>query len=356
MNIKVTETVSTLDLILAAYAPIGEGDSDTDWKIVPTEHAELFADKAAPLAQALRGAQPNGRAKMYEELNRKAIEARDNFKNTVAKANTAIFCTASLGALLLIAGGLQEPLGKAGRWVAGVIGLLGVVSGGLATMWLNQVRISRLSERWTIERAKAEAKRLAYFKAVMGEANDKPLDQLLVFEYVRRFLLDNQIDYFRDRGGQHERAHNIAVKTSTQAVFVASTITAGAGLLSMLEPQLAIIAGIGVIASAYSTLVVSRSSLNLDRRNADHYRLAKDRLEERKLEIDIYREKIASGDMGVVQKFFEPIFVTLATEHKEFLDNVEQREIAIGNMEDRLRAATRSPEQEFGSVHHQKNR
>lgn len=334
--------VSTQELIRAARAAIGEGNSDTDWKIVPAEHSELFADKSAPLAQILQGARARGLAKMYEELNRMAVEARDNFKGTVTKSNAAIFCTASLGALLLITSGLQGLLGKAGPWIAGALGLLGVVSCGLATMWLNQLKGGGLADKWAVERAKAEAKRLAYFKAIMDGASDEPYSQLLAFEYTRRFLLDNQIDYFRDRGGQHKRADGVALKTSTQAVFVASTVTAGAGILSMLEPQLAVIAGIGVIASAYSTLVVSWSSVNHDRRNADRYQHAKDQLEERKLDIDIYREKTATGDKRAVQEFFEPIFVILATDHREFLGDAEQREIAIGGMGDRLKAATDS--------------
>ena len=37
------------ELIRAARAAIGEGNSDTDWKIVPTEHAKLFEEKAASL-------------------------------------------------------------------------------------------------------------------------------------------------------------------------------------------------------------------------------------------------------------------------------------------------------------------
>jgi hypothetical protein len=276
---------------------------------------------------------------MYEDLNRKAVTARDVFKSTVGNANTAVFSTASLAALLLVAGGLQLPLGQAGPWVVGAIGVLGVISSGLAFMWLSQVRSGDLAKRWCDERAKAEAKRLAYFKAIMQGASDDPLDQLLALEYTRRFLLANQIDYFQERGGQHERAADRAVTRSTQAVFVASTFTAVAGLLSMVVPQLAVVAGLGVIASAYATLAVSRSAVNLDRTNAARYRSAEEQLKERALDIDIYREKTALGDKGAVQAFFEPIFVALEADHKGFLSEAEQREFAIGEMEKRLEAA-----------------
>lgn len=333
----------TQGLILAAQNAIGEGDSTTDWKIVPTEHAKLFAEQSAQLAQVLRGSRLQGLAKQYEELNLLAVESRDQFKHTLTKANTAVFCAASLGALLLVAAGLQGSMGRVGPWVAGVIGFLGVVFGALATMWLTQVRGGGLANKWTKERAAAEAKRLAYFKEIMERVSDQPSDQLLAFEYTRRFLLDNQIDYFRDRGGQHGLTADRALKTGTQAIFVASTVTAVAGVLSMWQPRLAIVAGIAVIASAYAALVGSRTSVNLDRRNADRYRLAKDQLEDRKMGIDDYRKKVESGDKAAVQEFFEPIFVTLTTDHKEFLNDKEQREMAIGAMAARLDAANEAP-------------
>jgi hypothetical protein len=327
------------DLMRIAYDAIGPGNSGTDWKIVPTEHAEIFEEKAPSLAENLRGSRLKGLAEMYEELNAKAIKGRDNFKNTVRKADIAVFCTASLGALLLVAGGLQVLLGVSGPWAVKAIGLLGVISSGLAVMWLNQLQGGALSKRWAEERAKAEAKRLAYFKTVMEGAREAPLDQLLALEYTRRFLLDNQIDYFSDRGGEHENAASAALNTSTRAVFVSSSFTAIAGALSMWRPELAVVAGVGVIASAYAALSVSRSAVNQDRKNADRYSAAEYQLKERKLELDTYREKTASGENGAVQEFFEPIFLTLEADHKAFLSEAEQRELAIGDMAKRLDAA-----------------
>lgn len=330
---------NTHELIRIACDAIGEGNSDTDWKIVPTEHAKMFEEKAPSLAENLRGSRAKGLAEMYEALNARAIDARDNFKNTVSKADIAVFFTASLGALLLVAGGLQVLLGVSGPWVVKAIGLLGVIFSGLAVMWLNQLHGGALSQRWAEERAKAEAKRLAYFKTVMEGAMKAPLDQLLALEYTRRFLLDNQIDYFKDRGGEHENAASAALKTSTRAVFASSSFTAIAGALSMWRPEFAVVAAVGVIASAYAALAVSRSAVNQDRKNADRYLAAEYQLKERKLDLDTYREKTASGENGTVQKFFEVIFLALEADHRAFLSEAEQRELAIGNMEKRLDAA-----------------
>jgi hypothetical protein len=102
---------------------------------------------------------------------------------------------------------------------------------------------------------------------------------------------------------------------------------------------LAVIAGLGVIASAYATLAKSRTAVNLDRTNADRYRSGKEQLEERRLDIGIYRQKAAAGDPKAVQEFFEPIFIALEADHKAFLSDDQKREAAIGDMEKRLDAA-----------------
>lgn len=345
-------TPQELKLIETAREAIGSGKPSTDWQILPTEHAQEFLKSAPSLTANLRGARPTGLAKIYEDLNGKAVEDQKTFKSTVGKADSAVFWTASLAAMLLVAGGLQQPLGSAGPWVVAAIGLMGVISGGLATMWLSQIKGGSLAKEWSEARAKAEAKRLAYFKAVMKGAVANPLDQLLALEYTRRFLLDNQIDYFHERGGKHGEAARRALKNSTKAVFLASTFTAIAGLLAMRFPQLAVIAGFGVIASAYATLVTSRSIVNLDRTNSERYRSGKELLDERKLEVDIYREKVAAGDQGAVEKFFEPVFVALEADHKAFLNDAEKRELAIGDMEKRLDAArealSKNPEKATG--------
>src|SRR5262249_8980501 len=134
-------------------------------------------------------------------------------------------------------------------------------------------------------------------------------------------------------------AAGLALNSSTRAVFLASTFTAVAGLLSVRFPQFAVIAALGVIASAYATLIVSRSAVNLDRTNAARYRSAEEQLKERRLDLDAYRMRIATGDKKAVQEFFEPVFVALEADHKAFLSDAEIREAAIGDMEKRLDAA-----------------
>jgi hypothetical protein len=328
-------------MIQGAREAVGESDPKTDWKIVLSEHAKMFEVKAPSLAKNLRGARPKGLAEIYEERDSNAGKAQDKFKMTASKADLAIFCTASLGALLLVAGGLQGLLGESiGPRLVKAIGLLGLVPTVLAGVWIDQIRRGAFSQRWVQERVGAEAARVMYFKTVITETSSDPQDQLFTLEYVRRFLLDSQMCYFKKRGGEHEEAAGAALKDSTYAAGAASLLTALAGALALMwRPELAVVAGLGVIASAYAALVASRSALNQDRRNADRYLATAYQLKERELEIQTYRERTASGDTAAVPEFFAPVFSTLEADHKAFSSGATHWDSAITDMQARLEAA-----------------
>jgi hypothetical protein len=323
-----------------AIHAIGTGNSGEDWRVEPSEHAKMFERVAPKLAEALRGARLTGLATSFEESDKVAIDAQRLFKSTVEKANRAVFATAAFGALLMVSGGLHALIGEYGVWIVRVMGLAGFIASGLGAMWLKRVQNGRLLNRWLETRARAEAKRLKYFKTVLKEAPRTAQDKLNAFEYVRRFLLDNQLDYFKERRAQHEKADSNAINKSTLAVFLSSTFTAIAGFLSILQPELALLAGLGAVATAYGAMKKSQSEMNLDSKNALRYAAAGERLFERNLELDDYRKRIAEGVPDAVEEFFEPIFVTLEADHQAFLSQPERRELAIGNMEKRLDAAS----------------
>ena len=178
-------------------------------------------------------------------------------------------------------------------------------------MWVNRAKNGDLANRWSSERANAEARRLAYFKDVMDGAKDEPFDKLLALEYTRRFLLDSQIKYFQARGRQHEVSAQEALNRSTYATVIASLLTAAGGAVAVIEPKYSVVAGLGAVASYLSTLFISRSEMNLDRKNADRYRVAADQLAERRLDLDLYRTKVANGESEALADFYQPVFMAL---------------------------------------------
>ncbi len=329
----------------------GKSDPDRDWKIEPTVHRQQYAQSAPQLALLLERSNTLAYAQRYEDLNRKAIESRNKFKRIFSNANWSIFLTATLGALLLVGSGLSSlasdylPESRLTTFIW-ALSILGMVSSALATMWISQITGKKLSRQWASQRASAEAKRMAYFKTVLEEAEPDPKDQLLAFEYTRRYLLDNQLDYFLERGKQHKEAADRAAKVSSIALMLSSILTGMASILVAItgKPYYSVIAGLGVIATATAALAKERSRVHLDRINAERYQKAYDLLWERSLELDDYREQIAAGDPKAAIKFYEPIFVALEADHKQFLNDEEKREAAIGDMKKRLNAAIKARE------------
>lgn len=321
---------------------IGEGRPDKDWKVVPTEHAEHLQGVAPELTGILSTSRVKGLAEQYEELNQKAVASRDKFKASANWLNRCVFATASLGAILLILGTLNHLMQNYGRPVIVAIGILGIVSGALATLWLNRMRQGRQLRAWFADRAKAEGKRLAYFKELLLHRGS-PTEALWVFEYTRRFLLDNQIDYFKERGAKHESGAESALKTASIAAFLASICTTVASLLSGYRTEFTAIASLGVIASAYAALAASKTEVSQDRRSAERYRLAGERLQDWKLNIDDYRKRVAGGDQDAIEEFYGPVFQTLVSDHKSWLEVEEKIAAAVGQFERRLKEAQRAP-------------
>ena len=73
-----------------------------------------------------------------------------------------------------------------------MLALIGVATGGFASMSLFRVKEGRLLEDWMTARARAETKRLTYFNYIVNSSAG-PLDielELLKLEYFRRYQLD----------------------------------------------------------------------------------------------------------------------------------------------------------------------
>ena len=327
------------ELIRTARRAIGDGEAD-DWKVNPSAHARMFERAAPTLADNLRRARPEGLAKMFEDKDHDAIRARDNFKRTASRADFSVFAAGSLAALLVVAVGLRDAYGEeASKYILASLGIAGVIASSFAAMWVGRARSGKLAQRWSNERANAEARRLSYFKDVMEGAHEDPIDRLFAFEYVRRFLLDNQIEYFQGRGLEHEKSAHTALDRSTYATFLASMLTAAGGALAVYFPDLGVVSGFAAVATHLGTYFTSKSETNLDRKNADRYSNVADALTIRRLDLDEYRLRVAEGDPDALIEFYEPIFMALSRDHQQFLSDGAQRESAIGNMAARIKAA-----------------
>ena len=321
------------DLVVARVKEIIGRQTDDDWKIEPTRHAENLRDTAAPLAAILESSKVSTEARRYERSDKEAVGFQNQYKTLVSRANFSVFLSSALSAFVLAANGLFPAEDNPRRVVAVVaFGVAAVVCAGLAKMWLTQAEGTQLFERWMESRAMAETMRLGYFRLVATmrpgmagmPAKEGPPIELLQLEYFRRFQLDVQLGYYAGRGKQHVEASAGTVRLSgyaALATMLGSGLAAGFGAVVI---ELASLAALGVVGAALASFAANREALSQDKRNAERYRRTLFSLEEINKDLDRVRRAAAAGDREMVAKFVDAVNDELSVEHRQWLKDIEE--------------------------------
>jgi hypothetical protein len=335
--------MSSEELIEAAETAIGAGQSD-DYSVAPTTHAASLEAKAPTLCKILGGSRLRTSASEYERKELEAGKAQSVFKNVAGKANWAVFVTSCLSAALLVAVTLNN---KSSIWFV-TLGCFGIVSGALGTMWLFEIRQGNLFQTWMNRRARAEAERLKYF-ALATQANEDakgseiPLP-LLQLEYFRRYQLEVQRRYYRQRSQDHKQVADRLLTLSAYAAGLGALAIGFAGILGgVLGPKWASLAGFTTLASALSTFAVTREALGQDRRNEELYSKTNDALAELEGKLDEVRAAAAKGDRESLKHFVAAVHEQLSLEHKQWLDAAENAEASLANLDKALAEAKLKP-------------
>ena len=290
---------------------------------------------------------PQTAAAEFERLDAEAIRAQAEFRRTAGRANRTVLATAVLGAALLLAGALEEwPAEDVRRGLLLAIGAAGIVSGGLGTMWLLRLKQGDLFERWMRARAGAETRRLQYFERVTEAegASDPPMPlPLLQLEYFRRYQLDVEIAFYRERQRDHSRAADRTLQLESIAIFAATVGTGLGGLAAGLtEPYLAAAGAIGVAGAAGASFAGGRETITQDRRNAERYARTLEALVALRERLDEVRA--AAGSRGPVVSFVTAVNDQISLEHRQWLDTVESIEAGITRLEAALARHTQDPD------------
>jgi len=340
------------ELITVAKEAIGEGRSD-DYVLDPENHAASLTPKAPALARILRRSELNVVVELYERKDSEAKEAQTVFRRTANCANWAVFATVCLSAALLVVGPVTS--GAAGKSLLVGLGSCGIVSGSLGAMWLFRIREGRLLEKWMTARAGAETARLSYFDKVTGLQdvdNDSliPLP-LLQLEYFRRYQLDVERNYYKNRGRDHAAAASKMLTVSSISVALGSVATGLAGFLGgALDSRWVSIAGVGTIASALSALASGDEAVGQDRRNEERYGRTQEALDSLAGRLDQVRDSAAADVREPLQEFVAAVHEQISLEHRQWLGTAENTQASLLRLEESLASArtklmkTESPE------------
>jgi hypothetical protein len=324
------------ELIQEAQRIIGTG-KEGDYLITPTKDADEFKGGSAEFAQLLRSGKVGIAAKDYEEKDRAATEAKQDFQRIFQWSNRTVFLTSTTIVLVLLMG-IVAP-----EWKIVMIGLglLSFVGGFIASYYLNVLKQGRLLDNWMSNRARAEAARLEYFVCVAKCADTSqlgPLMDLLRLEYFRRFQLDVQVNFYVSAIKRHIKEARQGLKLSSIAVAGAGIITAFAGFASgFISAKFAAVATLGSFFTAISSYASTREDVYHHQRNAERYSRTKDALTDIYKTIDDVRTAVLKDGQKPLLDFIDAVHEQLLAEHKQWLSLEEESENAFTKLQDTLR-------------------
>jgi hypothetical protein len=331
--------VTQADVIDRAVEVIGAGRDD-DYILAPDKQAAAFKDKAPALGRLLHTARIETYTQQYGRHDRAAGDAQTRFKTAIWRANGAVFATGVLGALIMVTtilGGPYWPdLMKPSLLV---LGLIALITGAAASMWLFKVREGKLLDEWMGERAHAETARLAYFATLAQLQDSGPSElplALLKLEYFRRYQLDMQITYYDQRRKDHRRSADRTLALGGFAAAIAAVASGSAGVLASSSPSWSALAALGVVGTALAAYAATREAVNGDRRNAERYGRTLASLEILRAKLDEVRAGVLAGSQAVLDEYVAAVHEQLSLEHREWLSGAESTRSAIGKLDETL--------------------
>lgn len=306
--------------------------------------AEQLQKTGGPAAPAFAGEKLRRIADRYRDADREANAAQKRFRKWSSAAGWGLFA-ATAAAAVLSAVIMWWPEGDAARIL---ISLVVLAAGGVATYAVQLITRQKLLESWMTNRADAETERLAWFGAAIelavAHARQPQIDRenrtiigLIALEVFQRFQVDVQLEFYAKRGAEHrERALKIAQHLALGAVGL-WVCSGGGGILSTFTGQLAALAPLGLIASAWIILKQREESIGQHDRIGERYKRTGDGLNRLAERYDDVQRAITSGaDFEALEKYVRAVDDLVSTEHRQWLGDADERMVSIRELDEAL--------------------
>jgi len=333
------------DLIREAEDAIGREDPE-DYLIQPTLFPKKLVSSAPELAAILEHSSLTETAKRYEEQDAQALNTQELFKRLSKRSTWAVFVATTAAAVLasLTAISPEEP-GFLFRALFVLLGLCSLAGGSLAAFVLYRINSEHLLRSWMSSRAAAESERLGYFYRTVRRITEKnanhPRLYLLCLEFIRRYQLAVQQNYYRDRGASHRHSRRRTVITGAVAAAILALGAGGFGIWASVSPIVLPLSALGTIGAALTIVASRREELNQDERNAERYQRTYETLSSiRELHSDV-QQVVASGHSEVLVQYVDAIHEQLSLEHRQWLAETEAMDSTIRELNSSLRTLIR---------------
>jgi hypothetical protein len=322
----------------AAIEAVGP-DQPTDWELRPDKHIAALKDAAAaaPLVRLLESPDLVPIVDQYVASNRAAVLAQATYKRWARLSALASLLAVAIASIMLLprVGGIDD----ATVTIAAVLQFLLLALSFLASLWLAW---RRPYDAWMRKRADAETARIQLFRQVTMADVSGQLSGLpplpLQLEYFRRFHLDIQRLYYRERGDQHARAvrRRFVWRCAALVLIVLATlpivwtvqekdwIPAWLGQwLTLLPPKAEFAQRLflcfGLIGGALQGFLAAYAIMSNDERNSARYRETRGNLDDLAARpLAEARQAAAAGDRSRVYAFYALVEEQVSSEHREW--------------------------------------
>jgi hypothetical protein len=299
----------------------------------PFEFVKALPDRAAALKTLIGRDEILQTAQKYHAADLRAVAAQMRFVRMGRVTAYTGFLAAIIGGLLLYFGSAEPTRTLYFLLEALQFGLLAIsLLGSLALYTLKPFRT------WRQERGEAEWERVSLFARIMSGRTDNadPLQLPLQLECFRRYLLEDQLKYFKRRGPQHRRAVRWAL--ALRLLALALLLLAAVPLLAKIPwlpdwaraalawfpiegpgvPEMYALGGL--VGGALQGLLAALAVISLSERNADKFARMAERLQAyAETRLPEAREAAAQGNGLVVGEFARQIACDLAAEASEWV-------------------------------------
>lgn len=298
-----------------------------DWT-KPLAHAEQLPRDAAALATLLRSPDVLASVADYEAADAAANAAQKQHKAYAKGAAAMSFVAALIAALMLYLGVSwnSDPIGAGLAMVQGA-------AWALLFWYILCLKRSRPHETWGAARGDAETARIKHFVALLATRSQVPADAKalvpLQLEYVRRYLIEDQAEWFDKRFRQFRvkrrwllfRRIIAIVLVVAPGLLLISTLFANA--LPATFAEWSLVPNVGkamslasVIGGSWYALEMNLAGIDMVDRNAASYRKMAERMASvTGAELEKARVAAGRGDRGGLAEFSESFSKLLLSEH-----------------------------------------
>jgi hypothetical protein len=313
-----------------------------DRQLRPEIHAQSLPAEAAALKTVLTAPGLQDLIAQYRHFSDLAADYQKAYKWKAWTSAIATFLAIVFGCGLILE--VSEAAPQIVIQTATVIQAVLVVTSFLFALY---VAFTKPFDLWMQMRGEAENARLALFNKVLeareapggAKANELPLLPLQL-EYLRRYLLDIERNYYKLRGAEHLKASRTARNWRIAAfvVVILAMIFPVAWALQGKEwipaflqaiavklptrtiPAEHILLAVTVIASGLQGMLSSFAFISLDDRNAARYIATSANLEDlADNPLKEARAGAAAGDRSAVLKFSALLQQEISAEHREWI-------------------------------------